>query len=156
MTPEAGLWRLVVLLRVAGSVLLIAFLAMCLPVEWIASTHRWLGLGEFPRAPVVVYLARSVAALYGFHGVLVLLVSSDPLRYRNVVWYLAAMNVLFGMMILLIDIDAGMPLTWTLFEGPPVVAFGLLIAALNASVTPMPDRAVDSVTPQSTTPTEAR
>ena len=86
MTPEARLSRLVVLLRVAGCVLLTAFLAMCLPVDWMASTHRWLGLGEFPRAPVVVYLARSVAALYGFHGVLVLLVSSDPLRYRNVVW----------------------------------------------------------------------
>ena len=99
MTPDARLWRLIVLLRVAGSILLIAFLAMCLPVEWMASTHRWLGLGEFPRAPIVVYLARSVAALYGFHGVLVLLVSSDPLRYRNVVWYLAVVNVLFGLMI---------------------------------------------------------
>ena len=36
MTPEARLWRLVVLLRLAGSILLIAFLAMCLPVDWMA------------------------------------------------------------------------------------------------------------------------
>jgi hypothetical protein len=141
MTPEARLWCLLVLLRVAGSILLIAFLAMCLPVEWMASTHRWLGLGEFPRAPIVVYLARSVAALYGFHGVLVLLVSSDLTRYRNVVWYLAVVNVVFGLIVTVIDIDAGMPLTWTLFEGPPVVAFGLVIAALNAAVPRVPDRA---------------
>ena len=59
---------LVFLLRLAGSVTASAFLAIFLPVEWMASTHRWLGLGEFPRAPVVDYLARSIAALYGFHG----------------------------------------------------------------------------------------
>jgi hypothetical protein len=42
---------LVALLRLAGGVTATAFLAMFLPVEWMADTHRWLGLGEFPRAP---------------------------------------------------------------------------------------------------------
>ena len=52
-----------VLLRLGGCLLLTAFVAVLLPVSWMAATHEWLGLGEFPRAPVVDYLARSVAAL---------------------------------------------------------------------------------------------
>lgn len=122
---------LVAILRLAGIVTITAFPAMLLPVEWMASTHRWLGLGEFPRAPVVQYLARSIAGLYGFHGVLLLLVSTDPLRYRTIIRYVAVMNVLFGSMLLAIDIHAGMPLVWTMFEGPPIVLFGIVIAILN-------------------------
>lgn len=122
---------MVLLLRLAGVVMLTAFLAMLMPVDWMASTHEWLGLGVLPRAPIVDYLARSVAALYGFHGVLVLLVAQDPIKYRTFVWYLAVMNVLFGVMITAIDIHAGLPASWTLTEGPPVLAFGIIIGVLN-------------------------
>jgi hypothetical protein len=122
---------LVVILRLAGIVTITAFPAMLLPVDWMASTHRWLGLGEFPRAPVVEYLARSIAALYGFHGVLLLIVSTDPQRYRPIIRYVAAMNVVFGTMLLAIDAHAGMPPAWTLLEGPPVIAFGIVMAVLT-------------------------
>ena len=122
---------LVALLRLSGLVMVTAFLAILLPVEWMAATHRWLGLGDFPRAPVVDYLARSAAALYGFHGGLVLLVSTDPVRYRNIIWYLALMNVLFGLIVLAIDLHAGLPAFWTVGEGPSVAAFGIAIAILN-------------------------
>jgi len=122
---------LVVLLRLAGAVMVLAFLAVVLPVDWMAGTHRWLGLGEFPRAPIVDYLARSVALLYGFHGVLVLIVSRDPVKYRTIIWYLAVMNILFGAIIIAIDIHAGLPAMWTLLDGPPVTAFGIVIGLLN-------------------------
>jgi hypothetical protein len=131
LTRDGRLRLLVALLRLAGVVTVTAFFAMLLPVEWMSSTHRWLGLGDFPRVPVVEYLARSIAALYGFHGVLLLIVSSDPGRYRTIVWYVAAMNVLFGLMVLAIDVDAGMPAFWTLGEGPPIIAFGIVIGLLN-------------------------
>jgi hypothetical protein len=122
---------LVVLLRLAGAVMVLAFLAVVLPVDWMAGTHRWLGLGEFPRAPIVDYLARSVALLYGFHGVLVLIVSRDPVKYRTIIWYLAVMNILFGAIIIAIDIHAGLPPMWTLLDGPPVTVFGIVIGLLN-------------------------
>jgi len=131
LTGDTRTRVLVVLLRLGGTFTVSAFLAMFLPVDWMANTHRWLGLGEFPRAPVVDYLARSVAALYGFHGVLLLLVSGDPERYRSIVWYVAFMNVAFGLMVLTIDLHAGMPMLWTISEGPPVVAFGIVLALLN-------------------------
>jgi hypothetical protein len=121
------------LLRLAGVFTVTAFAAMLLPVDWMASTHRLLGLGEFPRSAVVDYLARSIAALYGFHGVLLLIVSSDPVRYRTIVSYVAWMNTLFGVMLLLIDLHAGMPPLWTWLEGPPIIAFGLVIGGLNRS-----------------------
>jgi hypothetical protein len=123
----------VVLLRFAGGVTVTAFLAIFLPVEWMASTHRALGLGELPRAPVVDYLARSIAALYGFHGVLLLLVSGDPVRYRAIVSYIAVLNVLFGLLVVGIDVHAGLPAWWTLLEGPPIVMLGIAIAVLNRS-----------------------
>ena len=125
---------LIIVLRLAGVITLAAFPAMFLPVDFMASSHERLGLGEFPRAPVVDYLARSIAALYGFHGVLVLLVSTHPERYRAIVWYIAIMNITFGMMMVAIDLHAGLPTYWTALEGPPITAFGIVIALLNRQV----------------------
>jgi hypothetical protein len=127
LSYETRLRLLVFLLRLAGTVTVTAFLAMFLPVEWMVSTHRWLGLGEFPRIPVVDYLARCVAALYGFHGALLLLISRDPIKHLTIVRFVACMNVLFGVMIIAIDLHAGMPLVWTLLEGPPIIALGLVL-----------------------------
>jgi hypothetical protein len=132
MTSDGRARLLVLLLRVAGVITVTAFVAIFLPVEWMAASHQRLGLGEFPRTPVVDYLARSVAALYGFHGILILLVSTDPMKYRAIVSYIASMNVLFGVIVFAIDLHAGMPAYWTFGEGPPITAFGIVIAYLNS------------------------
>jgi len=130
---------LVLLLRCGAVLTGSAFLAVFLPVDSMASTHRWLGLGEFPRTPIVDYLARSVAAFYGFHGVLLFVISTDVVRYRPLVWYVAAMNVVFGFMLLAIDLQAGLPAQWTAFEGPPVVVIGMLVAYFNWRLAPGAD-----------------
>jgi hypothetical protein len=130
MTFETQERLLVVLLRLSGSGLMLAFLAILLPVDWMAATHPWLGLGEFPRTPIVDYLTRSIAALYGFHGVFVWMVSRDPERYRAFVWFAAVMNIVFGAMMIAIDLHAGMPAIWTAIEGPSIIAMGAAIAAL--------------------------
>lgn len=122
---------LVFLLRLSGTFTSLAFLAMLLPVDWMDSIHRSMGLGALPRAPVVDYLARSVAALYGFHGALLLLISTDPVKYRTIVWFVAILNIVFGVMLVVIDLYAGLPMFWTLFEGPSLVVFGIVIAWLN-------------------------
>ena len=125
---------LVVFLRLFGGVTVLAFLAMLLPVDWMASTHRWLGLGEFPRAPIVDYLARSVSSLYGFHGVLVLLVSRDVVRYRSIVLYLGWMYILAGVFAVVIDLYAPLPWYWTAVEGPSTLVSGALILYLSRSL----------------------
>ena len=125
---------LIVLLRLFGGVTVLAFAAMFLPVDWMAATHRWLGLGEFPRAPVVDYLTRSVSSLYGFHGILVLLVSRSPAHYRSIVRYLGVMYVLVGIIAVVIDLHASMPLWWTIVEGPPTAVTGAAILYLSRSL----------------------
>jgi hypothetical protein len=124
---------IVFLLRLSGTIMVTAFLAILLPVDWMAATHRWLGLGQFPESPIVDYLARTIAALYGFHGVLLLILATDPVRYRQIVSYVVVMNVLFGSIVIGVDVHAGLPLFWTMSEGPPIVMFGLVLGWLNKS-----------------------
>lgn len=121
-----------ILLCLGGALTGSAFFATVMPVEWMASTHARLGFGEFPRGPVTEYLARSVAAFYGFHGVLLFVVATDPVRFKPIVTYLSAFNIIFGLMMIAIDLNAGMPTWWTVGEGPPVIVIGLLLALLNS------------------------
>jgi hypothetical protein len=132
-------WLIAALLRLAGVVTGCAFFAIFLPVDWMIATHEWLGLGVFPRSPLVDYLTRSIAAVYGFHGCLLLILASDPVKYRALVWYAAAMNVGFGIIVLAIDLHAGMPMFWTMAEGPPIVALGLVLAVLNSKLLGAPE-----------------
>jgi hypothetical protein len=121
---------LVVLLRVSGVVVLLALAAVFLPVAWMAAIHAWLGLGDFPESPLVDYLTRSISALYAIHGGLLLLVSCDVRRYAAVVVYLAVTAIGFGLLMIGIDLHAGMPLRWTIGEGPPVLVLGIVILYL--------------------------
>jgi hypothetical protein len=130
---------LVWLLRLGGVLTTSAFAAIFLPVEWMAGAHEWLDLGEFPRAPVVDYLARSIALLYGFHGVLLFIISSDPVRFRPIVRYVGVMNLVFGIVMTGIDMFAGMPDWWTLAEGPPIAGFGVAILYLSRFMDPEPE-----------------
>ena len=134
MTVEQRVRLLKALLRLGGVVTASGFAAIFLPQDWMASSHVWLGLGEFPRAPIVGYLARSIAALYGFHGVLLLIVARDPLALRPMVSYVAFVNVAFGAIKFGIDLYSGMPPWWTLGEGPPIAALGMVIGWLNSSI----------------------
>lgn len=117
-----------ILLCIGGIVTGSAFLTVALPTDWMASTHERLGLGQFPEGPIVEYLARSVSAFYGFHGVLLFVVASDPARFKPIVIYLAAFNIIFGAMLIAIDFHAGMPAWWTIAEGPSIIVIGLLLA----------------------------
>ncbi len=134
MSRVAKQTLLVVLLRIGAAAMLSAFLAVVMPAEWMAATHRLLGMGESPASPLVEYLTRSVAALYGFHRGLLLLVSMRPSRYRGIIVYLGWMNIAIGVMLLRIDLYAGMPRFWSLAEGPSVFCVGLAMLYLVRSV----------------------
>ncbi len=107
--------------------MLLAFFAVFLPVEWMAAAHRWLGLGEFPAARLTNYLTRSVAMIYAVHGGLLLVLSTDVRGLRRVIFYIGFANVVLGLVLLGIDVYARMPFWWSALEGPPVVLFGLVI-----------------------------
>jgi hypothetical protein len=133
-TPSVRERLLAGLLRLGGGITLCAFGALFLPTPWMASVHASLGLGEFPDAPLTQYLTRSISALYGFHGGLLLLVARDLRRFAPIVTYLGVMNVVLGFVLLAIDLRAGMPLAWTLAEGPPLAATGVVLLGLARSI----------------------
>jgi hypothetical protein len=131
ISDSTRLQLLTLLLRIAGLATAVAFLAIFLPAGWMAATHEALGLGPFPRAPIVDYLARSIALLYGFHGILMFIVAGDPVRYRPIITYIAAMDLTFGVAIAIIDIHAGLPWYWTTGESASITGLGILVALLN-------------------------
>jgi hypothetical protein len=121
---------LVLLLRLVGATALFALVAVLMPLSWMVATHRWLGLGEMPTAPVVEYLARSVSAFYAAVGALCLVVAADLDLYRPLVRFLGLAFALMSMVLLGVDLAAGMPWWWTASEGPGGIAFGALVFVL--------------------------
>jgi hypothetical protein len=119
-----------IVLRVGGITMLLATFAIFMPVSWMAGTHEWLGMGEFPASPLVDYLTRSISFLYAMHGGLLLVVASNLQRYRPIVLYFGVATAIGGVLLTGIDLHAGMPTWWTLVEGPPVALMGLLITGL--------------------------
>src|SRR5215831_3772178 len=118
------------LLRLMGVPALFALVAVVMPVSWMAATHRWLGLGEMPTGPVVEYLARSLSAFYAVMGALCLVVAADLERYRPLVRFLGLAFGLMSLVLLGVDLAAGMPWWWTASEGPGGVVFGALLFVL--------------------------
>jgi hypothetical protein len=124
---------LVILLRLVGLSALLALAAVFMPYSWMAATHRWLGLGEMPTGPVVEYLARSLSASYAVMGVLCLVVAADLERYRPLVRWLALVFALMSVVLLGVDLAAGMPWWWSAFEGPRGVVVAMLLFLLARS-----------------------
>jgi hypothetical protein len=121
---------LVFLLRFVGVGALFALVAVFMPVSWMAATHRWLGLGELPTATVVEDLARSLSAFYTLAGALCLVLAADLERYRPLVRLLGMAFALVSLVLLGVDLAAGMPWWWTASEGPGGVVFGAVLFVL--------------------------
>ncbi|MCA9076694.1 MAG: hypothetical protein KDA93_16840 [Planctomycetaceae bacterium] len=115
-------------LRLFGSVDLLALFAVVMPVSWMQAAHTMCGLGEFPQGSLPVYLARSTSLLYAFHGCMLWCLSSDVLRYQPVIRFFGRLTILFGLVLILVDWSAGMPMWWMLVEGPTFSMTGLWLA----------------------------
>ena len=118
---------LIWILRLLGFGGLLAAFCVLLPMDWMAAVHERLGLGEFPRAPIVEYMARSLSAFYAMTGGLFFVLSFGVRQHRTVLCYLAWAVTVFGIAVLVMDIVAGLPWYWTCAEGPPTVIFGVLM-----------------------------
>ncbi|REJ74446.1 MAG: hypothetical protein DWQ36_20305 [Acidobacteria bacterium] len=127
---------LVYLLRFDATVLTLAFAAIFLPRDFMAWSNQALGLEALPATPLSDYLTRSLAAMYGVRGLFVWLASRDVDRFRPFVVLIGATNVLLGVLLLGIDLYAGLPLLWTLGEGPGIVVVGLLVLWMTSRFVP--------------------
>ncbi len=118
------------LLRIYAAILLTALIPTVMPFAWMEEIHDELGLGDLPGQPIVHYLTRSQSGLYAVQGAMFLFVSLDVRRYLPLVKFLAVLKILFGIAMLALDIVIGMPLFWTLGEGPIIIGLGSVLLAL--------------------------
>ena len=122
---------LVLILRLIGSVSLLAAIFVFVPYSWMNAIHQMLGMGELPGNPIVGYLARSTSAFYALLGGLLLVLSFDVRRHKIVLTYLGIAFSLFGLILLFVDWIEGLPLFWKVWEGPFVFLLGAAIFFFN-------------------------
>lgn len=125
---------LTLLLRLDGSIMLLALLSSIMPLAWMQETHSWLGMGELPEGPIIGYLTRSLALMYAMHGAIVLFLSKDVRRYLPVVKFVAVLAILFGAGMTALDFIVGMPWFWTACEGPILFVLYSVVFWLAAHV----------------------
>lgn len=118
---------IIVLMRIMGVGGLFAIPAIFLPYSWMNSIHKFMGLGTMPDTSIVSYLARSLSLFYAVVGTITLIVSLDIRRHRSFVKLWAIIATIMSVVLFGIDTASGMPLSWTLSEGPPILAIGLIL-----------------------------
>ena len=70
------------LLRYAGAVEILAFIAVVMPWSWMEVTHAALGLGEMSHGPLLIFMIRQASYTYGVHGLSLWLIATDVERFR--------------------------------------------------------------------------
>jgi hypothetical protein len=107
---------LVWLLRLAGVTEILAFISVVMPRSWMEVSHAWLGMGTMPEGPLIMFMIRQASYAYGMHGVSLLVLSSDVVRFRTLVILNGIAYLLAGPIFFWIDYTAGMPWWWTVVD----------------------------------------
>lgn len=122
---------LIFLLRATGIAMLTAFVFCVCPFSWMDAIHQRMGLGALPDIPIIRYLTRSLSGMYAYLGAMLWYLSGDVRRHRGTLLFLSITGLFFSIGILLLDSAAGMPLFWTLSEGPMTILLcGILLVLL--------------------------
>ena len=119
------------LLRAAGSLEMLAFIAVVMPRSWMEISHTWLGLGEMPGGPVLMFLIRQASYTYGMHGISLFVIASNVERFRPLVILNGISFLLAGPVFFLIDYTSGMPWWWTIEDSLGCISFGAALLWLS-------------------------
>jgi hypothetical protein len=103
---------LVLILRTAGIVCVLALVPLLMPRAGIVTTHELLGLGAFPEQPIAEYLARATSGLYAIFGGLLLLFATAPRRYAGAIAYQSVTILGLSLCGVWFGTAAGLPLLW--------------------------------------------
>lgn len=122
---------LAIVLRFIGCLDMLALVAVVMPREWMNLAAVSVGLDTLPSEPIVGYLARSASAMYALHGITVVYVSFDVVRYWRLIRFLAIVALFHGVIMLGIDIGEGLPFWWQCLEGPCFSATGVVVLWLQ-------------------------
>jgi hypothetical protein len=122
------------LLRLAGVTEMLAFFAVVMPRSWMEVSHAWLGMGVMPDGPLIMFMIRQASYTYGMHGVSLLVLASDVVRFRKLVILNGIAYLLAGPLFLWIDYTAGIPWWWTVVDTAGCGFTGIAILALARSL----------------------
>lgn len=119
------------LLRLSGAIEILAFFAVIMPRSWMEISHAWLGMGEMPDGPVLMYMIRQASYTYGMHGISLWVLASDVIRFRKLVILNGIAFLLAGPIFFWIDYSTGMPWYWTVIDSLGCGFFGASLLWLN-------------------------
>ena len=119
------------LLRLAGTVEILAFISVVMPRSWMEASHAWLGMGEMPSGPLIMFMIRQASYTYGMHGISLWVLASDVTRLRPLIILNGISFLLAAPVFFLIDHTAGMPLYWTIMDTLGCGFFGAALLWLN-------------------------
>ena len=124
-----------VVLRLAGTIEILAFIAVVMPRSWMEISHEWLGLGQMPHGPVLMFLIRQASYTYGMHGISLWVLAADVKRFRPLIILNGIAYLLAGPVFAVIDYTTGMPLWWTIEDAVGCGGLGavLLWCSLDGS-----------------------
>ena len=119
------------LLRLAGAVEMLAFLSVVMPRSWMETSHAWLGLGEMPGGPIIMFMIRQASYAYGMHGISLWVLASNCERFRPLIILNGISFLLAAPVFCVIDYTAGLPLWWTAFDTFGCAFFGAALLWLE-------------------------
>src|SRR5918993_5529637 len=119
------------LMRLEGSTEILAFVAVVMPRAWMETGHAWLGLGEMPDGPIIMFMIRQASYAYGMHGVSMWILASDVNRFRPLIVFNGVAFLLAAPVFFLIDYTSGVPLWWTIFDSLACGATGAALLLLT-------------------------
>ena len=121
-------------LRLTGATEILAFISVVMPRSWMEVSHSWLGLGEMPRGPLIMFMIRQASYAYGMHGVSLWLMATDVRRYQPLIVFNAISFLGAAVVFAVIDYTAGMPFWWTIVDAVGCASFGVAVLILNRSM----------------------
>ena len=110
---------------------MLAFIAVAMPRSWMEVSHLWLGLGEMPEGPLIMFMIRQASYTYGMHGVSLWVLASDVDRFRPLVTLNGVSFLLAALVFFLIDYTSGVPLWWTAADTLACALFGAAVLWLG-------------------------
>jgi len=133
-SPSGWARAAALVLRLAGTVLLVAAVPLFAPRGVLADWHARLGFGHYPDADLFHFFVRCFSVSVLLTAAFLWILSFGVRRQAPIVLFLGVGAAVYGGFVTVVDWGLPLPWWWKGFEGPAVVAFGLLVLVLAMGI----------------------
>lgn len=116
-------------LWVGGILCIICVLGVFLPMATLESLAKFFGAEtpDFSDSPVFEYIVRVMLATYACIGVFLIILATNPAKYRAMVTFTGVASILLGIVCAITGLVVEMPVEWFLGDCLPCIVFGILV-----------------------------